>query len=75
MPLFHYESDNTKYPNPKNFIEFLILKWNNFWDKEYQESKKRYERLHRHDYPKMSKSEKAKEFTAMKKAVRQRGKL
>ena len=63
----HYKSDNTNYPDPKNFLEFLILKWNNLWDKDYQESKKRYERLHRNDDAKMSKSEKAKQFLAMKK--------
>ena len=65
--LMPYQSDNSKYPNPKNFLEFLILKWNNLWDKEYQESKRRYERLHMSDGLKMSKSEKAKQFNAMRK--------
>ena len=68
----HYKSDNTKYPDPQNFIEWLILKWNNLWDKEYQESRKRYERLHKHDQPKMSKSEKAKYFLDLKKQAKGR---
>jgi hypothetical protein len=68
--LWHYKSDNTNYPDPKNFLEWLILKWNNIWDKDYQHSKKLYERLHRHDN-KMSKSEKAKLFKAAKKQAKE----
>lgn len=45
----NYKSDNTNYPDPKNFWEWLVLQWNNHWDKEYQDSKKLYERLHRHE--------------------------
>lgn len=67
----NYKSDNTKYPDPKNFIEFLILKWNNIWDKDYQESKERYERLHKQQ-PKMSKSEKSKAFLDMKRQAKGR---
>ena len=63
-----YRSDNTKYPDPTNFIEYLILKWNNIWDKEYQESKARYEKLHRHEP--ISKAEK-RDF---QKAIREQGK-
>lgn len=69
-----YKSDNTNYPDPKNFLEYLILQWNNLWDKEYQDSKKRYERLHSYDGEKMSKSEKAKEFKMLKKMAKQKAK-
>jgi hypothetical protein len=68
--LWRYKSDNTNYPDPKNLWEAILLWWRNLWDKEYQESKKLYERLHRHDN-KISKSEKAKQFTAMKKQAQQ----
>jgi hypothetical protein len=61
-----YYSDNTKYPDPRNIIEWIILKIRNLFDKEYQESKRRYERLHS-PLPKMSKSEKSKQFLAMRK--------
>lgn len=70
--MFKYKSDNTKYPDPKNFLEYLILRWNNLWDKEYQESKRRYERLHAHDYPKLSKSEKSKSMQALIKEAKKR---
>jgi hypothetical protein len=70
MSWIKYKSDNTRYPDPHNFIEYLILKWNNLWDKEYQESKKRYERLRHYEDLKISKSEKAKSFLAMKKQAR-----
>jgi len=62
-----YKSDNTNYPDPENIFQEILLWWHNLWDKEYQESKRRYERLHSRDGDKMSKSEKAKQFTAMRK--------
>jgi hypothetical protein len=66
-----YESDNTRYPNPCNIFEAITLWWNNLWDEEYQESKRRYERLHSHDDCKLSKSEKSKQFKAMKASAKQ----
>ena len=69
---FRYKSDNTKYRDPRNFIEYLILRWNNLWDKEYQESKRRYERLHAYDGIKLSKSEKAKSMQALIKEAKKR---
>ena len=64
-----YRSDNTKYPDPTNIFEAILLWWRNLWDKEYQESKSRYHRLHSYDNLRMSKSEKAAQFKAMKKAA------
>jgi hypothetical protein len=72
--LWHYKSDNTNHPDPKNFIEYLRLVWHNLWDKEYQNSKRLYERLHRNDN-KMSKSERAKLYKSMRQQAKnqQRG--
>jgi hypothetical protein len=68
--LWRYKSDNTNYPDPKNLWEAILLWWRNLWDKEYQESKKLYERLHRHDN-KISKSERSKQFKAMRKQAKE----
>ena len=70
MALMNYKSDNTNYPDPKNLWEFLLLKWHNLFDKEYQESKKRYERLHEYDDLRMSKSQKSKVFLNLKKQAK-----
>jgi hypothetical protein len=51
MPLFTYRSDNTKYPDPKNFFEWIALKIRNLFDEEYKQSKANYQRLHRFDAP------------------------
>ena len=65
-----YTSDNTKYPDPKNFFEAILLWWRNKFDKEYQESKRRHERLHSYDNCKLSKSEKSDRFKQMKQAAK-----
>ena len=44
-----YKSDNTKYPDPQNFLEYVILQIRNMFDEDYQKSKKLHEKLHRHD--------------------------
>lgn len=69
-----YKSDNTNIPDPTNFIEYLKMLWNNHFDNEYQESKKRYEKFKKNkemaDALRMSKSDKAKQFTELKKSVK-----
>jgi hypothetical protein len=72
MALFKYTSDNTDYPDPTNIIEAIALWWHNLWDKKYQDSKKQWERLHRHEPDRRSKSEKAKDFVALRKDARKK---